>query len=210
MKGKYKNLILDFGGVLYHIDYYLSVVKFGEIGFSNFDAWYSQAKQHELFDKLETGNISNENFYDEVRKISGLSLSDEAIATAWNALLLELPKERISLLKTLSQQFNLYLLSNTNRIHATAFKTQIEQHIGWDIFSEPFQRIYLSHEIGLRKPDAETFEFVINENRLNKEETLFVDDSFQHVEGARKCNIDAYFLNLKEGDSIERLVSKLM
>ena len=210
MKGKYESLILDFGGVLYHIDYTLTVKRFQEIGFENFDSWYSQAKQHALFDQLETGKLSEEHFYNNVRNISQINLSNQLIEEAWNALLIELPASRITLLKELSKYYKLFLLSNTNQIHAKAFKQEIEHKYGWEEFCKPFSAVYLSHEIGFRKPNADAFEFVVNRNNLQKEKTLFVDDSIQHIEGAAGVGIDSYFLDLKAGDSIELLVSKLM
>lgn len=210
MKGKYETLILDFGGVLYNIDYTLSVKQFNELGFENFDKWYSQAKQHSLFDLLETGKVSEEEFYNEVRKISQINLSDQQIENAWNALLIDLPDSRIQLLHELSKHYNLILLSNTNCIHAKAFLQEIDLKYGWERFRSPFNCIYLSHEIGFRKPTAEAFEYVVNENSLQKEKVLFVDDSIQHIEGAKSFGIDGYFLNLKAGDSIEQLAMKLM
>jgi putative hydrolase of the HAD superfamily len=210
MSSKYDHIILDFGGVIYNINYHLSVVEFEKLGFEKFDEWYSQAKQHDLFDSLETGKVSELEFYNEVRKISGIEIKNTEIELAWNSLLIDLPISRIELLKQLSKRYELYLLSNTNFIHARAFKNSIDEEIGWNAFAKNFKQVYLSHEINKRKPDTNTFEFVIETNKLNRDKTLFVDDSKQHIEGAKKTGIDTYFLDLKNGDSIENLFSKLM
>jgi putative hydrolase of the HAD superfamily len=210
MKDKYKHIILDFGGVIFNIDYHLTVAEFEKIGFTQFYTWYSQAKQHELFDKLETGMISPEKFFAEIRNISGLDLKDAQIENAWNALLIGLPQNRIELLKDLSSQYNLYLVSNTNIIHASSFQHDIDKNFGWENFKNLFNKVCLSHEIQKRKPNADVFEYVIESNGLNKDETLFVDDSIQHIDGASKIGIDSYFLDLKSGDSFENLFSKLM
>jgi putative hydrolase of the HAD superfamily len=209
MKGLITDIILDFGGVLYDIDYQKTADAFHSIGFEKFDKWYSQAKQHELFDLLETGKISDVDFYNEVRRISQLSLTDSEIQNAWNALLIGLPIKRIELIEKLSTKYNVYLLSNTNIIHANEFKNEIDKIYGWNKYHQLFKKLYLSHELQMRKPHIETFEHVIDKNNLNPEKTLFVDDSFQHIEGAQKAGIKTYFLNLKEGDNFESLFQKL-
>jgi putative hydrolase of the HAD superfamily len=73
---------------------------------------------------------------------------------------------------------------------------------GWNNFKNLFEKVYLSHEINLRKPNFDIFEFVINTHQLNTKRTLFIDDSKQHIDGAIKAGIDAYFLDVKKGESI--------
>jgi putative hydrolase of the HAD superfamily len=46
----------------------------------------------------------------------------------------------------------------------------------------------------LRKPNSEIFEFVCRENNLNLSTTLFIDDSIQHIEGAKKCGLQTLHL----------------
>ncbi|HRE96809.1 MAG TPA: HAD family phosphatase, partial [Flavobacteriales bacterium] len=82
---------------------------------------YSQKDQGKLFDDLETGKISSADFRNEVRKLSSDALSDQQIDKAWNSILLDLPENRVELLYKLKQKFPLYLLSNTNEIHAQSF-----------------------------------------------------------------------------------------
>jgi putative hydrolase of the HAD superfamily len=62
---------------------------------------------------------------------------------------------------------------------------------------ECFEKVYLSYEMGMRKPDAEIFESVVSENNLVPAETLFIDDSLQHIEAAKKLGIQTYLLDVK-------------
>lgn len=202
---QYSDIILDFGGVILNIDYMESVRSFEKLGFNSFDAWFSQAKQHELFDALEVGKINATDFYNEVRNISGLHLSDLEIENAWNALLLDLPMDTMRVIESLNKTHRLYLLSNTNAIHANSFIKSIDETYGWNKFTALFKQVYLSHEIGLRKPHGEIFEFVIQSNNLKKENTLFIDDSIQHVEGAKLVGLKAHHLNLKSDESLKKL-----
>jgi putative hydrolase of the HAD superfamily len=188
-----KNIIFDFGGVILNIDYKLTETAFARLGLTDFAGIYSQASQKDLFDRLETGRIMPAEFREKIRKYIGAA-SDEQIDSAWNAMLLDLPEERIILLDKLKKKYRIFLLSNTNEIHFAAFSAYMKCKFKRDIFFEVFEKAYVSHEMKMRKPDAEIFEFVVRENNLLKEETLFIDDSIQHIEGAKKAGLNAIFL----------------
>jgi putative hydrolase of the HAD superfamily len=108
-------------------------------------------------------------------------------------MLLDLPLHRVELLKQLKKDFNLYLLSNTNSIHITEFENKIGSK-QYKEFYQLFDKVYYSHKIGHRKPNAEAFQLIIEENNLIAEEILFIDDSPQHIEGAKKLGIKTYHL----------------
>lgn len=196
-----KNIIFDFGGVILDIDYNKTSEAFKKIGFTNFDEFYSQKEQTTIFNDLEIGKISEQEF---VSKIQGhhQALSHTEIIYAWNAMLLSLPFERIELIKKLSNRYNVYLLSNTNKIHYQAFSRNIQAQYGKDILTPCFKKVYYSHEIGHRKPNQSCFEYVLSDAQLIAQETLFLDDSIQHIHGAKSCNINAHFVDLKKGDDI--------
>ncbi len=196
MQKKTKNIIFDFGGVILNIDYQLTIDAFKEIGMNNFDTAYSQASQIHLFDNLEKGLISPEQFRDGIRLASGLDLSDEKIDYAWNKIILDLPKQRIDLILKIRNNYNCFLLSNTNTIHYDLYIKQL-QNFGINSFDDVFLKAYFSFEMGMRKPDAEIFEFVLKQESLNAEETLFIDDSIQHIEAAQKLGINSYHLKNK-------------
>jgi putative hydrolase of the HAD superfamily len=187
-------IIFDFGAVIIDIDYHKTRDAFEKQGIKNFDELFSKAKQNNLFDNLEKGLISEIKFRDELRAISGINLNDNTIDECWNSMLLQMPSNRVEMLKKLQLHKPLYLLSNTNSIHEKAFSAAIEGEYGWNSFKSIFQKVYLSHEIKLRKPDLEIFEKVLSENNLNPSTTLFIDDSPQHIEGARKAGIYAFHL----------------
>ena len=188
-----KNIIFDLGGVILNIDYKRTAKAFKEIGVINFDEIYSQAKQDQVFDKLETGELTPDEFREYMKEIVP-SLQLSAIDKAWNAMLLDLPAQRINLLKELKKKYRLFLLSNTNEIHIKCFRKIIEASYGENIFDSIFEHQYYSSDIGLRKPNADCFQYVLEKNGLEASETLFIDDSIQHVEGARKLKINAYYL----------------
>ena len=186
--------------MILNIDYRLTEKAFGKLGLRDFDRIYSQATQTELFDALEKGLITPDEFRKEIRKFLNEGISDSQIDEAWNTMLLDLPEERIQLLERLKKKYRIFLLSNTNEIHFDAFTTYIKNKFKRDVFAEVFERAYVSHKIQMRKPEAEIFEHVLSENNLKREETLFIDDSIQHIESANKVGINT--IHLKNGETI--------
>lgn len=189
-----RHLILDLGGVLFDIDYSLTVKAFEKIGFGGFDRWYSQQRQSPLFDDWEKGILDESAFRAEIRSISGIDVPDQAIDDAWNAMLLGFPERSVDLLNRLREDYSLHLLSNTNPLHEHGFRKMFkDEHPSLD-FDRQFDRVYLSHHIGKRKPDSEAFLHVLENSGISAKECLFVDDSIQHVDGAKACGIDALWL----------------
>ncbi|HTA61066.1 MAG TPA: HAD family phosphatase [Bacteroidia bacterium] len=190
-----KNIILDFGGVLLDIDYQLTEQAFIKLGCTNFREIYSQAAQTSLFNKFETGVISEVVFFDELKKLSGIkNLSVDEIRDAWNAMLIGFPVENYLLLKELQKKYRVFLLSNTNETHITEFEKLLERVCPVSEFENLFEKVYYSCRMNLRKPDTACFLQVLNDNKLKLEETIFIDDSIQHIEGAKKVGITVHFL----------------
>jgi len=194
MKRNINCLILDLGGVILNLNYNLTAEKFTRFTGKSFDEIYSQAKQKTTFDEFERGEISNENFRAQIRNLLNSTISDEKIDEAWNAMLLDLPLQRLIFIEKLAEKYPIYLLSNTNAIHKKAFDEILSAAGILERFTKVFQKLYFSHEVKMRKPDASVFELIIAENNLNAEQILFVDDSFQHIEGANAVGLQTLFL----------------
>ena len=189
---KIKSIIFDLGAVLLNISYQKTIEEFDKLGIKNSSTFYSKKLQTNIFNLLETGEISESDFIKEIQK-QCTEATNTQILYAWNAMLLDLPLLRVELLKQLKKDFNLYLLSNTNSIHITEFENKIGSK-QYKEFYQLFDKVYYSHKIGHRKPNAEAFQLIIEENNLIAEEILFIDDSPQHIEGAKKLGIKTYHL----------------
>lgn len=189
-----RNIIFDLGGVLFRVDYQKTILEFIRLGVQNFDRIYSQMNQQNLFDRFERGEITADEFRREINHVSSLHLSSTQIDDAWNAMLLGLPEENIRFIEKIGKIFRLFLLSNTNQVHIEKFYEMIKTENGLEHLDCYFEKIYLSHLIGARKPEAGAYEIILRENNLSAEETLFIDDSPQHVEGAKKVGLQAIWL----------------
>lgn len=205
-----KNIIFDLGGVVINIEYKKTAEAFKKLGVNNFDEVYTQSKQDTLFDDYDIGKISSDTFRRILKERLDLPTNDEKFDAAWNAMLLDLPIERLDLIKKLRQKYKTFLFSNTNEIHLKeVFNICFKQH-GFSSFDGYFEKEYYSNIFGMRKPNPESFLAILKENKLNPNETLFIDDSLQHVLGARKAGIHAIHLT---GDAtildIEKMIKKI-
>jgi putative hydrolase of the HAD superfamily len=189
-----KNIIFDLGGVIMDIDYRLTQHAFEMLGITGFQELFAQHHSSEIFVKLETGKISDEDFYNEFRKETKTNVTDEQIITAWNAMLIGFSAEKINLLKTLKSKYNTFLFSNTNQIHHAAFHKIFYEKFGHADFDNLFHKVYYSHKIGLRKPLPESSIFILNEQKIKPEETLFIDDTLINIEAAKKLGLQTIYL----------------
>jgi glucose-1-phosphatase len=208
-----KNILFDLGGVLLNLDNGRTEQAFTAMGAQRFGNYFGHGHAASFFIDYEIGNISDREFIDALKELTGASgsealasgktgsaVTDEALVRAWNALLLDFPAERIALLKRLRQRYRLFLFSNTNALHLAAFKQTYRAAFGGGELDDNFERAYYSHLLGMRKPDTLPFEHIIRENKLEPGETLFVDDALVNVEGAVAAGLKGVYL--KPGMSI--------
>lgn len=203
---KIKNIIFDLGGVLLNIDYLKTVDAFAKLGMENPEQAFSKEVQADFFQKFEKGLISENVFVSEIQK-QFKNTTAQAVIDAWNALLGDFPVKRFEYLQSLKPKYRLFLLSNTNIIHLKAFKKIIDSNVGWDKFQALFEGIGYSHEMKMRKPDAEIFLKIMDTYSLQPDETCFIDDTEMHVESARTTGIEAF--HLKEDKEIWDVLAHL-
>ena len=205
--GQIKNIIFDLGGVIINLDIPKTISEFNKLSNQPFESIYNQLQQTPVFDLFDKGQITEKDFFVELKKALQNDVTDEELLFAWNAMLLDFPKHRLELLSKLKPNYRLFLLSNTNESHVLEFeKTLVASH-GYQNLEPFFEKVYYSCRMNQRKPNADIFESVLNENNLIAEETLFIDDSPQHVEGALTLGIKAMLL--EKNNEVENLLKEL-
>jgi putative hydrolase of the HAD superfamily len=202
-----KNIILDFGGVLINLDIPKTIAEFNKFSDTPFEHIYTQAAQTELFSALDKGQISEQVFFSKLAEVINYKGPQQNLLHAWNAMLLDLPKHRLDLVLHLKTKYRTFLLSNTCEPHITVFERDMKQVHGIDNLNGYFEKVYYSCRMGMRKPDKEIFECVLRENNLNPDETIFIDDSIQHVKGAAAAGIQAHLL--EKGRELNDLLIEL-
>jgi epoxide hydrolase-like predicted phosphatase len=185
-----KTVIFDLGGVLFDIDYTYTQKAFQQLGATtDFNAVYSQQKQAGIFDEFEKGNISPAQFRSGLRQWLPANITDKQIDSAWNALLIGFPPDKVELLEKLKEKYQLFLLSNTNEIHLPVVLNMVDEAHTPGQLGKLFNKEYYSCRMNLRKPEKSIYERVLVENGLDPSTTLFVDDLIQNIEGANILGI---------------------
>ncbi len=189
-----ENIIFDLGGVILNIDYTRTIEKLSEFCQQDISSHYTQNAQIEIIDQFEKGEISAQDFLMALNQRLKQNLTMEQFSSAWNSMLLDLPTEHLNILKELQKDYRLYLLSNTNQIHYQAF-----EHIAPQDFNQYFKHAYYSHLMGMRKPEVEIYQYVIQEQKLVAHKTLFIDDTEKNILAAQKAGLKAQFWKQNQG-----------
>jgi putative hydrolase of the HAD superfamily len=203
---EYNNYIFDLGGVLLNLDFNLTKLEFKKIiPHLDDDTFLGRENQLAIFSHYEVGKVSSKELIKSFKEHFKTNISDVEFARCWNAMILDFPIERIKFLQKLrSEGKKIYLLSNINQLHEDAVERRYKDLGLKNPFISLFDRLYYSHQIGMRKPNPEIFEYVISENNLQRGETLFIDDSLQHIVSSRRIGLDAFHLEVP--NSIEKSI----
>ncbi len=177
-----RNVIFDLGGVLYKLDIGRTEEAFRKLqarsGVEPKLEYHFEQGSLTVFDRLELGLISEAEFRDEVRGRLGLEAEDREIDEAWNALLVSPENEGIELVHALRGRVRLFMMSNTNTIHVRHVLKECP------VLFPLFEKIYLSHELGVRKPGREIYDHAMKDAGIDPGETIFLDDSERNINGA--------------------------
>ncbi|TAE89636.1 MAG: HAD family phosphatase [Bacteroidetes bacterium] len=184
-KHKITTLIFDLGGVILNLNQNLTWDAFKKLG-ANEELF---AKHQSLFWDVETGKISGTQFLQTIAQLLDNKVDECDIEKAWNAMLLDLPKQRLEALAQLKQTYNICLFSNTNPIHIHHFNNYLQvAHANANWFGL-FNHIYYSFEMGYRKPDKAAFEYLLKDAGYVAEACIFIDDTPANLEGASQVGI---------------------
>ena len=198
-----KNIIFDFGDIFINLDKEIIFREMKKMGGGGLTS-----ELQEINDAFEVGKISSDQFVQKLRSAYP-GASPEKIVAIWNSMLLDLPDYRLEFIEDLAKDdtYRLFLLSNTNALHIP----HVEVKMGskkYGRFKNSFEKFYLSHEIKMRKPNAEIFEFVLRDNGLKSAETIFIDDSKINTDAAEKLGIRCWNLLVGKEDIVD-LITKL-
>ena len=201
MDKKIKNIVFDLGGVLVDLDFKAAINGLQKAGFANVKEQLQSFDREGIFQKFELGEMTAEEFRTAIRENSTVTLTDEEIDALWNAMLLEIPREKLELILDLRGKYMVYLLSNTNSIHWDYVCKNAFNYRGFRV-KDYFEETFLSYEMHLAKPDKAIFEKVLQDANLLPEETLFIDDSEANCKAAEEVGIHAHHYHI--GDDLSK------
>ena len=178
-------LLFDLGRVVLDIDFNKVVASWaGHAGcepshlvgrFSPDEAW----QRHEL------GEISDAAFFESLRASLGIDITNMQFLEGWNAIFAGEMPGIAAMLARAGTQLPLYAFSNTNGAHVEHFSRAYADVLGH------FREIYLSSTIGLRKPEAAAYDYVVKAIGVPASRIVFFDDSAENIAGARARGLTA-------------------
>ena len=193
-----KNIIFDYGNVIFDIDFRIAQDSFKKLGITNIENFFAHKAHNQLFDDFETGAVSPAEFRAGIRDAAKKpELTDAEIDEAWNSLLIGTIQENHDLLLKVKEKYRTFLLSNNNEIHYDWIINYLKTTFKINNYDDYFEKAYFSQQMKLRKPNTNIFEQVLKENNLNPAETLFIDDSPQHIAGAEKVGLNTLLMTEK-------------
>ena len=202
MDKKIKNIVFDLGGVLVDLDFKAAINGLQQAGFVNVKEQLQSFDREGIFQKFELGEMTAVEFRTAIRENSTVTLTDEEIDALWNAMLLEIPREKLELILDLRGKYMVYLLSNTNSIHWDYVCKNAFNYRGFRV-NDYFEETFLSYEMHLAKPDKAIYEKVLQDANLLAEETLFIDDSEANCKAAEEVGIHAHHYHI--GDDLSKV-----
>lgn len=185
MKREYTTIIFDLGGVIINLNKQNCIDAFKELGYSSIDKMLGEYKQGGEFLALEEGRLSPEEWRDNVRKSIASPVTDKQIDDAFNAFLVDIPIEKLQMLRLLKNKYRIAMLSNTNKVMFESKIPELFKIEGLTI-DDYFDDFFLSYKMGMSKPSPEIFIKVAEDLGINPYEALFIDDSQANVDTASK------------------------
>ena len=182
-------IIFDLGGVIIDLDFQRTFDQFAVLSGKSAAEIKSGLLESDLLLKYEKGEFTDFQFLNAIQEKFNTRASHEEMEEAFIALLLHIPIERVHLLRQLSKQYRLFLLSNTSAMHYKEVNNILHRNTGCEDLTHLFETVFLSFEMGLLKPGIEIYETVLQQAQLNPATTLFLDDNASNLKGASSVGI---------------------
>ncbi|SNS86662.1 putative hydrolase of the HAD superfamily [Ekhidna lutea] len=184
-------IIFDFGNVLIDLDYPRVIRRFSEVANKNQEEIEELVVTAPVLQKFEMGMIGPDEFRASINKLLGTQMGEMQFEDIWNSMLKSITKERMNKVLKIGERFDTYILSNTNIIHEIAYEEMIMVETGRPSLRDFVKEVYYSHEIGMRKPNLNCYNFVIDDIGIYASRMLFLDDRLDNVEAAKKAGMKA-------------------
>lgn len=182
-------ILFDFGNVIIDIDFEILFEGFANASGKSVDAVKTRLSDHQVFRRYESGYFDNAEFFEVIRQTIGFPFNNGEIERIWNSMLLQIPPNRIELVRYLNTKFPVFLLSNTNPIHINWCNNYLEEKYAIASVNALFKKAYLSYELGMWKPDEVIYKHVLDDAGFEPEQVIFFDDNLDNVISAQNLGM---------------------
>lgn len=179
-------LVFDLGGVIVDLAPTRTVEAFVKLSGRKVEEVMQVYLTHQAFLDFEMGKTDESYFRNAVRDTFALHADDTSIDFCWNAMLIGLPTQKLRMLDALKKDFNVLALSNTNSIHIRYVNDVL---LNGGKLDDYFHHAHYSHDLGMRKPNADIFEYILNAHQLTPSEVFFMDDNVDNIATAKTLGI---------------------
>ena len=198
MSAKIKNIIFDLGGVVLDIDESIVYKELEKMGINVSELARSKEFMG-IMSKFNTGIYTAPTFRKKTKAFLGQEkMTDQKFDSLWNAMILDIPRERIEAIEKVKKHYKIFLMSNSNVIHYDLYVRDLQLRFGYNEFDELFNKSYFSFAEHLEKPDPRFFELILDHEGLLPEETLFIDDTAENIKAAKSLGINTYHIGRDE------------
>lgn len=180
-----KNIVFDFGGVIAGIDRDKAVRAFIKLGLSDADTLLDKYHQTGIFQDLEEGKLSADEFREKLGELCGRKLTHEETRQAWLGFFTDVDVRKLEYILELRNSYRIYILSNTNPFVMSWARSQEFSSAGKPL-DDYCEKLYLSYQIGCTKPEHRIFDFMLEDSGMLPSETLFVDDGASNIRVGRE------------------------
>ena len=178
-------MLFDLGGVLIEIDFDRAFHFWEAHSQLTFDQIKALFAMDPAYEKHERGEIDGAAYFDHLRGKLKLDASDDEIRTGWNAIFTGAITETVNEILQIKNRFPCFMFSNSNPTHQMRWMADYPEIIS------VFDRIFVSSEIGLRKPERAAFDAISRATGVSLSAILFFDDMLENVEGACSAGLQA-------------------
>lgn len=176
-------LLFDLGGVVIDIDVERMLRHWLPYSRLSLGEMQQRLKIDPPFEQYERGELSTTEYMGHLAEVFALEADWQAIATGWNALLVDQIDCALDLVARARKRLPCHAFSNTSTIHRDEWGQRFPRVL------DSFQRLFLSFEMGMRKPDPAAFLSVADQIGVDPANILFFDDTVENINGARSAGL---------------------
>ncbi len=196
-----EGLLFDLGGVVIGIDFERALQAWNQWTLLSIEEMRDRFKMDEVYERHERGEVEASEYFAHLRKVLDLEASDADIALGWNAIFLSEITETVNYIRAVNNNLPCFAFTNSNPTHQNSWMSAFPRVV------ESFQQIFVSSELGLRKPDREAFESISDVTGIGLSATLFFDDTEENVKGAQAIGMNA--VHVKGHIDVKLALSKI-
>jgi putative hydrolase of the HAD superfamily len=180
-----EGLLFDMGGVVIDIDFDPAFQAWSKYSDLPIEEIRSRFAMDAPYRKHERGEIESVAYFAHLRDLLQLDADHTTIANDFNAIFLEEISATVDDILRIRSRYPCYAFTNSNPSHQEFWESSYPRAV------QCFHRVFVSSELGLRKPEPEAFAAISRETGIDLANILFFDDMEENIIGARSVGMQA-------------------